>query len=129
MGVGRSLARIIHAEPKTPPPCSRRRERALTLIPWKLAPTHVGGYQDQRAGSETGAPARRLQGLGNVPLLDGSLLENLVSAAAAITLQIEGDVGVADLFQGGSHFCGDAVLEEFGEFGGTDFDASQKCGR
>src|ERR1043166_4165185 len=35
---------MFHSESKTPPPRSRRRESALTLIPQGLAPTHVGGY-------------------------------------------------------------------------------------
>ena len=39
-----SLARIFHAEPKMPPPGSRRRESALTSEKRKPAPTHVGGY-------------------------------------------------------------------------------------
>jgi len=44
---------------------------------------------------------------------------------AAIALQIQGDVGVADFFQGLGHAGDSAIGQEFWHFLGADFDAGQ----
>ena len=56
-------------------------------------------------------------------------LDQLIGAAAAVALEVEGDVRVADLLEGLGHFERQAVLQKVPHFGGADLDAGQvKCG-
>ena len=64
-------------------------------------------------------------GLGGLEYLLPIRLQDLVNAAAAVALEVEGDVGVTDLLERRSHFKRHAVFQELAYFGGADFDAGQ----
>src|ERR1035441_8581164 len=75
--------------------------------------------------SSRGAPRTGLER----PLCCGPLrtwrLENLVGAATAVALEVEGNVLVADLFKGLGHFRRSSVLQELPHFSGANLDAGQ----
>jgi hypothetical protein len=51
--------------------------------------------------------------------------EDFVAASRAEALKVEGDVGVADVFEVGEKFGAEGVGSEFREVGGGDFDAGE----
>src|ERR1035441_2112975 len=75
--------------------------------------------------SSRGAPRTGLER----PLCCGPLrtwrLENLVGAATAVALEVEGNVRVADLFKGLGHFRRSSVLQELPHFSGGHLAAGQ----